>query len=187
MERGGYIYKQVQHYDEPCGTHALTFSCFKRRPFLKSDRTRGYMADAINQARTKHGFHLWAYVFMPEHVHLLIWRPDGASSVRAILLSMKQSVARRALIYLRRNNPAGLRVLATGQKHTPYRFWLDGSGYDRTMDSRTALHNMVDYIHGNPVRRGLCLYSDDWKWSSAAEWAGMAPGPVPIDSDTFPS
>jgi putative transposase len=26
---------------------------------------------------------------------------------------------------------------------------------------------MIEYIHGNPVRRGLTSRGEDWKWSSA--------------------
>jgi hypothetical protein len=26
---------------------------------------------------------------------------------------------------------------------------------------------MIDYIHGNPVRKGLVEKPEDWKWSSA--------------------
>ena len=31
-----------------------------------------------------------------------------------------------------------------------------------------TLMNMIDYIHANPVRRGLVERASDWEWSSAA-------------------
>jgi len=34
------------------------------------------LRDALEFARERHGFALWAYVFMPEHVHLLLY-PQG--------------------------------------------------------------------------------------------------------------
>lgn len=70
--------KQCRRYNEPGHAHALTFSCFQRRPFLARDRTRQWMLEAIDQARTKHGFHLWAYVLIPEHVHLLLGPTQAA-------------------------------------------------------------------------------------------------------------
>jgi putative transposase len=40
---------------------------------------------------------------------------------------------------------------------------------------------MIDYIHANPVRRGLVSQPDAWKWSSAG-WHGgknsLKPDPV---------
>jgi REP element-mobilizing transposase RayT len=38
-----------------------------------SRRTCQWLAEAIDEARTQHDFALWAYVFMPEHVHLIIY------------------------------------------------------------------------------------------------------------------
>ncbi|NOZ23829.1 MAG: hypothetical protein GXP25_22350, partial [Planctomycetes bacterium] len=147
--------KTVTHFNEPGHAHELTFSCFQRRSFLTKDRTRQYLAEAILKAKQKHQFDVWAYVFMPEHVHLLIWPRKDGYSISQILRSIKQSVSRRAIRYLRRNNPDGLNQLATGEARRPYRFWQAGAGYDRNVTSRDALLKMIDYMHNNPVRRGL--------------------------------
>jgi len=179
-------FKTVRHYDSPGEPHELTFSCYKGRPFLARERACGYLAQALEGARQKHGFHIWAYVFMPEHVHLLIWPTRESYSISGILRSIKQSVARRALRYLRRHNPGGLRLLATGQKHSPYRFWQDGSGYDKNVTDRDILRKMVKYIHENPVRRGLVDRPEDWQWSSARDWMEQGRGPVTIDKESFP-
>lgn len=56
----------------PGHSHELTFSCFRRFAFLKAERTCQWLADAIQTARVKHSFDLWAYVFMPDHVHLIV-------------------------------------------------------------------------------------------------------------------
>jgi hypothetical protein len=32
----------------------------------------------------------------------------------------------------------------------------------------------VEYIHLNPVRRGLVKSAQDWKWSSVHEYGGMS-------------
>ena len=66
------IQKTCQRWDEPGHAHAMTFSYFRRQPFLTKDRSRGWMIEAIRRARDEHRFHLWAYVIMPEHLHLLI-------------------------------------------------------------------------------------------------------------------
>ena len=48
-----------------------------------------------------------------------------------------------------------------------FRFWQEGPGYDRNIASVKALEGSIDYIHMNPVRRGLCDRPTDWPWSSA--------------------
>ena len=51
---------------------------------------------------------------------------------------------------------------------------------------KSTLMNMIDYIHMNPVRRGLVETPEEWKWSSAAWYANggevpIVPDPVPAD------
>ena len=162
----------------------MTFSCYRRRAFLGRDRTRQYLADAINAARVKLGFHVWAYVMMPEHIHLLVWPAKEVYSISTILQATKQSVSRRAVGWLKSNNPAGLKLLATGRADKPYQFWQDGGGYDRNIRNAKALRDIIAYIHNNPVRRGLVVRPEDWPWSSAADWADMKTGPIPIDKET---
>jgi putative transposase len=118
---------------------------------------------------------------MPNHVHLLIRPYQEIYSISDILLSIKQSASRKALISLRKKNSALLKKLATGQRHTHYRFWQDGGGYDRNIVFRKTIINVINYIHNNPVRRGLVSRPDDWKWSSAKDWADYGTGPIPIE------
>ena len=70
--------KRVKHFDIPGHAHLLTFSCFRRMPFLSKDRTRRWFLEALGAARSALEFDLWAWVIMPEHVHLLIYpRREG--------------------------------------------------------------------------------------------------------------
>jgi len=39
-------------------------------------------------------------------------------------------------------------------------------------DLRT-LQSIIDYIHANPVRRGLVEQPEEWEWSSAGWYSGM--------------
>jgi putative transposase len=164
----------------------LTFSCLHNRPFLKRERTCGYLVDAIIAAKTKHVFDLWAYVFMPEHVHILICPRQETYSISTILRAIKQPVSRRALIYLRTSKPEGLKWLATGQQRFPYHFWQAGGGYDRNMTSVSTINRAVQYIHENPVRRGLVSHPSKWLYSSAKDWETGVSSRLPIDFDTFP-
>jgi putative transposase len=123
---------------------------------------------------------------MPEHCHLLLCPRRAEYATSAILQSIKQSVARRALSYVRRHRPRSLHLFATGQKHTRYRFWQDGGGYDRNVTDVSTLYRMVDYIHANPVRRGLVQLVTDWQWSSARDWSNEGQGPLRVDTHSFP-
>ena len=44
-----------------------------------------------------------------------------------------------------------------------------------------TLQSVIDYIHLNPVRRGLVELPEDWEWSSARFYSGMNPVKVEMD------
>ena len=186
MLKGEKYTKLCHRWDWAGHAHELTFSCCLNRPSLSKERTCQYLADAIKASRVKHDFDLWAYVFMPNHVHLVIHPRQEHYSIAQILRSIKQSVSRKTLDYLRRNNPDGLRLLATGQEDEPHRFWQKGGGYDRNITKVETLLESVRYVHNNPVRKGLVQTADEWRYSSATDWQNAGPGPIPIDFVSVP-
>jgi putative transposase len=174
------------HFNLPDHAHELTFSCYGNREFLLDEQTCLCLVDAVNMARKKHHLKLWAYVFMPDHVHLLLYPESENYSMADILLTIKQSVARRVLIHTRKHCPDRLEQFVTGLTSKEYRFWQDGGGYDRNITEGSTLLKVIDYIHNNPVRKGLVSSPSDWKWSSFADWHDLRQGPIRIDKDHFP-
>jgi putative transposase len=45
----------------------------------------------------------------------------------------------------------------------------------------STAHQIVKYVHDNPVRRGLVARPEDWVWSSAADWTGKVDLPIKVD------
>jgi putative transposase len=157
--------------------HELTFTCYHRYPFLKAERTCGWLADAIEKARVSQDFALWAFVFMPEHVHLVIQPRKPVYAIAEILKAIKAPVARKSIVYLEANDPSWLpRITRHRGNRTERLFWQSGGGYDRNIDEPKTLMNVVDYVHNNPVRRGLVGKGSDWRWSSAGWFDGLERG-----------
>jgi len=50
-----------------------------------------------------------------------------------------------------------------------------------------AIHAEIEYIHNNPVRRGLVARAEDWPWSSAAWYAGARDVPLVPDVGSIPT
>lgn len=175
--------------DEPSVAHALTFSCFRSQSFLRSERTCKWLADAVARACQTHALDLWAYVFMPNHVHLIVWPRAGTFRLSAILAAIKLPVSRRAVAYVARHAPALLSKLRDEQPGgtSVYRFWQRGGGYDRDLHDAGTIHATIDYIHANPVRAGLVERPEQWRWSSAAFFAGNGASPLIPDVDSIPS
>lgn len=166
--------------------HELTFSCYQDSQFLSDQEYCQYLAETISLCKQRYSSDLWAYVFMPTHVHLLLYPTSEIYDMAKILQGIKQSVSRRVMAQARKSNPEKLAKFSTGDKFKPYRFWQVGGGYDRNIVSRIALVKAIDYIHNNPVRAGLVKSADQWKWSSFRDWENMGSGPIGLDRDDIP-
>jgi putative transposase len=179
--------KTCQRYNIPGHAHALTFSCFRRQAFLSKDASRQWLSEGIDRARQKLHFHVWASVIMLEHAHLLVWPTEPVYDISDLLNSIKQSVAKRALLFVHRHAPEFLPRMEdrrpNGKEH--FRFWQRGGGYDRNVFELATVFEQIVYMHNNPVRRGLCVKPEDWLWSGAADYAGLRVGPLRLDRESL--
>jgi len=168
--------------------HELTFSCYRRLPLLASEPSRGFLIEALSTARKKYDFELWAYVLMPDHVHILLLPRDPNYRIRTLLQGIKQPVARRTIDFLKSARPdllGDLRVPDANSADAPrFQFWQPGGGYDRHVVNARTAWRIVAYIHNNPVNRGLAACPTDWAWSSARQYAGW--GGVLLEMDGRP-
>src|SRR5262249_23016031 len=100
-----YYEKRRRRYNEPGQPRELTFSCYRRYAFISRERTREWCREAVESARSRFGIELWAYVLMPDHVHLLVYPGSAADRLPQFLQAVKEPVGRKALAYLRANAP----------------------------------------------------------------------------------
>lgn len=144
-----------------CGEiHFLTFSCYRRLPYLGEAEPRRLFESALERMRKKYRFVIAGYVVMPEHVHLLVNEPAHSSLDRAIK-SIKLSVALR-----RRERP----------------FW-QARYYDFNVYTPHKRSEKIQYMHNNPVARGLVAEPGVWAWSSYRHYATGERYTVEIESE----
>ena len=105
------------------------------------------------------------------------------------MTTMKQSVSRRAINWLRNQSPGFPDQLLDEQPNgkRSYRFWQRGGGYDRNLRSTRDVHEKILYVHQNPVKRGLVEAAEDFPWSNARSWSSGADTPIAIDRESVPS
>ena len=82
--------KTVLHYHEPGHLHEFTFSCYRRRPLLTNDDWRERLSRCIDAAGQETRIDLVAFVFMPEHVHLLGYPTEPEPKLSLYLARIKQ-------------------------------------------------------------------------------------------------
>jgi putative transposase len=161
--------KLIKHYEDPGHVRELTFSCYRRLPLLTNDTWREMLSRAIDAAGERHHWRLTAFVFMPEHVHLLWFPLPEASGIEHLLKAIKRPYSFRVKQILVQDHNPLLERLTIRQRpgSMTFRYWQEGPGYDRNLDNQESVLAAIQYLHENPLRRKLCGNILDWKWSSA--------------------
>jgi putative transposase len=126
---------------------------------LRSAGARELCEDALERMRVRYEFIVLGYVVMPEHVHLLVNEPKLVPLNR-VVQALKLSVSKR-------------------QKQVP--FWHPRY-YDFNVWNPEKTTEKLDYMHRNPVRRGLLARPEDWAGSSFHHYKTGERGIVEIES-----
>jgi putative transposase len=159
--------------------HFITFSCYRRLPLLQTVRARDVFVKELRKVREEMGFRLLGYVVMPEHVHLLMSEPrKGTPST--VLHRLKLSVARK-LRTRRKPVAAGQLRLPFGATEEPLRAFWQARFYDFNVYSKGKRKEKLNYMHANPVVRGLVKHPRDWRWSSWGFYYGGEKGLLGMD------
>ena len=133
------------------------------------------LAGSIQSRRTQHQFLLTAWVFLPDHWHAILM-PPYPGTLSGVMESIKVSSTR--LINKLRGDRGVL--------------W-QGRFFDRALRTVKEYHDKVEYIHLNPVKRGLVTKQEEWKWSSVHDYTGTVRRPtgtksvLPVDRVSLPT
>jgi putative transposase len=162
--------------------HFITCSCYRRLPLLGTARARTLFVKVLGEVRRRYRFALVGYVVMPEHFHLLISEPAvGTPSV--VLQVLKQRVSCRLRHRRRQRVPsAQIHLRFGGVEDLLPSFW-QRRFHDFNVWSRKKRVEKLNYMHQNPVKRGLAVKGPDWPWSSCRFYAGLEGRLLSIDPE----
>jgi putative transposase len=128
------------------------------------------LPSAIADAREELAFSLTAWILLPDHWHAIIY-PRHPLAISSVLKTIKPCTT--SAINHRRHEAGPL--------------W-QARFFDRILRTVKEYWETVDYIHMNPVRRGLVNRTEDWRWSSIHSYQKMPYEAVlPIDVVNLPS
>ena len=167
----------LKRYYGTGGLHFITWSCYRRRPLLDTERARDLLLTVLELMRERYRFGVVGYVVMPEHVHILISEPqigDPSIVVQAVKLGFVQRVRNGQNPHISR------RTRDMGHPAAANRFW-QRRFYDFNVWSERKEVEKLRYMHRNPVVRGLVEKPDDWRWSSYRSYAYGEAGLVRIN------
>lgn len=158
--------------------HFITFSCYERRRLLGPVLARDTFVGILGEVRDAYGFALVGYVVMPEHVHLLIGE-SARGTPSLVVQVLKQRVSRRLRVDDRAATESGSSGPENGAQSLP-RFW-QRRFYDFNVWSLKKRVEKIQYMHRNPVKRGLVTDPREWSWSSFSSYSKSGEGMIRID------
>ena len=166
----------MTHYRDnrvPGGTFFFTVRLLDRSSTLLTDHFSAF-GEAMRQARVRKPFHVDAWIVLPDHAHAIWTLPPGdhdcATRWRAVKIAFSKALNKTSL-------PGAAKVAATRASATG-----DGTIWERhyrdyPVGDDDDYATLVDYVHGNAVRHGLCGQAAEWPWSSLHRFmaAGLTP------------
>ncbi|MBE7629889.1 REP-associated tyrosine transposase [Tenacibaculum piscium] len=136
------------------------------------------LEESITHCRKEKAMQVFAYCFMPNHVHLIFRSTDENPS--GLLRDFKGFTARK-LIKMIEENPQESRkewllwmLKRAGSKNSnvkKYQLWQQ---HNKPIElwSEKVIQQKIDYIHNNPIESGFVTNPVDWKYSSARNYQG---------------
>ncbi len=122
---------------------------YNAQHWLKEPVIAGMLVNALQHGATVRQFYdLHAWVIMPNHVHVILRPRVELPELTRWLKGRTSRIANRML----------------GRTGLP--FWQDES-FDHWIRSAEELHQLTQYVEGNPVKAGLVQAPEEWPWSSA--------------------
>src|SRR5690242_2881362 len=127
-------------------TYFVTSDTWARRPLFRNERWAKLFVDTLYSYRGT-AYLLHEFVIMPDHFHVLI---TPTTSLEKAVQFIKGGFSHRAKMELESNMEV----------------WQKGFSDHRIRDAEDYV-NHVEYIHQNPVKKGLCAFATAYSFSSA--------------------
>jgi putative transposase len=136
------------------------------KPLLSNENMQKIVLDSLTHLHAQRLVSIYAFVIMPNHLHLL-WRMEAQTRKESAAASFSKFTSHQFKKHLQLHDPIQLHFFQTDKTDRRYQFWKrDPLAIPIT--SQEALVQKIEYIHLNPVKAGLCLQPSDYTWSSAA-------------------
>jgi putative transposase len=163
-------------FREAGAAHFITGTVAAWLPVFTTAARCDILAESLKFSREKKGLKIYAWVILDNHFHAIVEAPD----LSRVVMELKRYTAHRMIEQLEQEGCEWLLHLlaferAKHKRASEHHFWQEGS-HPQALTDDAMMEQKLDYIHNNPVKRGLVSGPEHWRYSSAHEWlAGASP------------
>jgi putative transposase len=126
--------------------------------------------DSLNYCRSHKGLRVYSFVILDNHIHLVVSGPHLSQTIKEFKSYTAREIIRTAKAA---GNKWLLGQLESFKKdyktESDYQVWQEGF-HPEMITNEEMLIQKMEYIHNNPVKRGLIERSERWIYSSASNY-----------------
>ena len=146
------------------GTFFFTLVTEGRRPILTTELGRKCLSHALCVTLTERPVIVEAMVLLPDHLHAVWTLPDGDTDY-----STRWSLIKRRFVRAWLKAGGDERDRSDSRIHHRRRGVWQRRFWEHTVRG-DEFHDIVAYIHFNPVKHGHASCPHAWEWSSFHQW-----------------
>jgi len=161
---------------EPDNAHFVTSSIVAWMPVFTKAARCDILTESLAYCRDHKGLKIYGWVILDNHFHAILAAPDLSRT----LADLKRFTAQRLLDQLEAENCEWLLhqfefCRAAHKSESRHQIWQEGA-HPQAIASDAMMLQKLEYLHNNPVKRGLVASPEHWRYSSAHAWmAGAEP------------
>ncbi|MBW6491200.1 MAG: transposase [Lentimicrobium sp.] len=159
-------------FQNPEGIYFVSFAVQGWVDVFTNNDYINILVENLRYCQEQKGLELFAWIVMPNHVHFVI-RAGGDILLQDILRDYKKFTSKAVTQAITDNIQESRKEWLLQQFKTPkgFRFWrADNKPIE--LWSNKVIDQKINYIHQNPVKKGLVLRPEEYLYSSAADYAG---------------
>jgi len=172
------------HKDNENLTHFITITTIEWLDIFTKKEYFDILINCLKFCRKKLGLLLYEFVFMTNHVHLIVAAKEGYK-LSQIISSFKQFTSKEIMGILKNDNRKYILVLLeksfSKKKDIRRQIW-QRENWPEAIETEKFLDQKINYMYNNPVVKGYVEKPEDWIYSSARNRALEDGGIIEIDS-----
>ena len=150
--------------------YSITMTVVDWHPVFVSDAPCKILTDSLNFCHERKGLRVNAYVIMPTHLHAILFHADfQAKALEQVVTDFRKFTGRRLADYCAEHMPICFQsVLAERAGGDRERRLWQPTRHPVQIETEGFWQAKIDYLHHNPVRKGLVRAAEHWRLSSAS-------------------
>jgi putative transposase len=144
----------------------FTATILQWQHLLKQDKYKHIIIDCLCFLVLEKKVEVFGFAIMSNHIHI-VWRAANDNTRTDVQQSFMKFTAQTILKDIKVNHEKVLPYFYVGAKDRQYQIW-ERNPLSIEIRSNEVMFQKLNYIHQNPVKAGICEYSEQYRFSSAS-------------------